>query len=85
MSLKFTVSGVQKYEIKMIYELMIATLRDQDPLLKPTLLREAMGDDNEGNDLDRANIHDCYAQITFREFVIYLVTMAYFLFNRDLA
>lgn len=30
------------------------------------------------------DIHDCYTPITFREFVIYLVTLAFFLYHRHL-
>ena len=42
-------------------------------------------DATEGEEAEhRIDIHDCYAQVTFREFVIYVVTLAFFLYHRDM-
>ena len=34
--------------------------------------------------LHQSDPHDCFAQITFREFVVYLVTLAFFIYNREI-
>ena len=34
--------------------------------------------------LQQSDPHDCFAQITFREFVVYLVTLAFFIYNREI-
>ena len=41
-------------------------------------------DDESANLLGDEDMHDCYAQITFREFVIYVATLAYFLCHREI-
>lgn len=34
--------------------------------------------------LQQSDPHDSFAQITFREFVVYLVTLAFFIYNREI-